>query len=49
MLNAEDTREVLEKWFVLRGELASPRGFVRDISAFAARIEVPLEAWQRAA
>jgi hypothetical protein len=32
-----------------RIRLASPRGFVRDISAFAARIEVPLEAWQRAA
>jgi hypothetical protein len=32
-----------------RVKMASPRGFVRDISAFAARIEVPLEAWQRAA
>jgi hypothetical protein len=28
--------------------LASSRGFVRDISAFASRIEVLLEAWQQA-
>jgi len=27
--------------------LASPRGFVGNISAFASRIEIPLEAWQR--
>jgi hypothetical protein len=29
--------------------LASPRGFVGDISAFASKIEIPLDAWQRAA
>lgn len=29
--------------------MASPRGFAGDISAFASKIEVPLEAWQRAA
>lgn len=28
--------------------LASPRGLVGNITAFASRIEVPLEAWQRA-
>lgn len=33
----------------LPGAVASPRGFGRNITALASRIEIPLTAWQPAA
>ncbi len=46
-----DLRWSLATRALLQGNIgvASPRGFGRDITAFASRIEVPLEAWQKAA
>ena len=46
----EPTFDINARSAALSGVLvASPRGFASDISAFASRIEVPLEAWQRPA
>jgi hypothetical protein len=43
------TTGAMRRWPVRSSEqLASPRGLAGSISAFASRIEVPLEAWQRA-
>jgi hypothetical protein len=46
-----DLRWSLVTKAILNGNIgvASPRGFGRDITAFASRIELPLTAWQQAA